>query len=439
MTELLLALVLGIVGTLLAARVSDTSGAAFALTNNLTATLFVLLRIIGAGVSVVVTQYLGARQRDGADRVALAVLGASSWMGMFCALLALLGAEGLLGLMQAPADVIPLAAPFLRAMAPALLLDAWNASMASVMRAHLRTRDTLMVLLLMHLSHLLLTLPLMEGWGPLPALGLPGFALALALSRALGLGLHLLLWRQSLGLRPRFSDWWRLPRGELAAVMHIGLPGAAENLAHRTCFMITLAMVGTLGAQALATHAYVTQLQHVIVVFSVGMGLAVEILVGHLIGAGQLHAAQRLVARALRLGLIATLVFALAAALAAPWLLGRFTRDTAILAGGITLMWLSIFVELGRTFNVVVINGLRATGDARYPLQVAVFSMPLVMALGGWLLAIPLGLGLPGLWLAYGADEWLRGLLMWRRWRRLGWVPHARRARQRMRLATGGV
>ncbi|MBC7940317.1 MAG: hypothetical protein H7Z19_11230, partial [Chitinophagaceae bacterium] len=41
------------------------------------------------------------------------------------------------------------------------------------------------------------------------------------------------------------------------------------------------------------------------------------------------------------------------------------------------------------------------------------------------------GLGLPGLWLAYAADEWLRGLLMWRRWTTQGWVPHARRARRR--------
>ena len=38
-----------------------------------------------------------------------------------------------------------------------------------------------------------------------------------------------------------------------------------------------------------------------------------------------------------------------------------------------------------------------------------------------------------GLWIAYAADEWLRGLLMWRRWVGLGWVPHARAARRRVR------
>lgn len=434
MAELCLALLLGLVGTWLAARVSDAAGGAFALANNVSVMLFMLFRVIGAGVSVVVTQNLGAGRRDEADRVARAVLGASSWLGLFAAAAALLGAGPLMRLMQAPADVLPLAAPLLQALAPAMLLDAWNASMAGVMRAHLRTRDTLAVLLAMHLVHLLLAVPLMAGWGPLPALGLPGFALALALSRALGLVLHLLLWQRTLGLRPQCSDWWRLPRRELAAVLHVGLPGAAENIAHRLCFMVTVAAAAQLGMQALATHAYVLQLQGLVVVVSLALGLAVEIMVGHLVGAGRLNQAHALVRQALLRGLRVTLLLALAAALATPWLMRAFTNDPAIIAAAQTLMWLTVLVETGRTFNLVVINALRGAGDVHYPLHAALVSMPLAMAAGGWGLAVTLGLGLPGLWLAYAADEWIRGLLMWRRWATQAWVPHARGVRRRMRV-----
>jgi Na+-driven multidrug efflux pump len=49
------------------------------------------------------------------------------------------------------------------------------------------------------------------------------------------------------------------------------------------------------------------------------------------------------------------------------------------------------------------------------------------------LLGSQLGLGLPGVWIAYIADEWLRGLIMWRRWATLAWVPHARAAHRRLR------
>jgi Na+-driven multidrug efflux pump len=127
-------------GTLLAARISDTAGAAFALANHVAATLFLLFRIIGACVGVVLAQNLGGGQRGTADAVARAALGASSWIGAITALAALPGAAPLLRLMNAPPEVLPLALPLLQSLAPLMLLDAWNASMGSVMRAHQRAQ-----------------------------------------------------------------------------------------------------------------------------------------------------------------------------------------------------------------------------------------------------------------------------------------------------------
>ncbi len=431
--ELLLGIGVGMVGTVLAARVSDTAGAGFALGNQVAATLFIVFRIIGIGIGVVVSQSLGSRQPRAAAAVSRAALGASSWVGGLVALATFTLAGPLLDLMQAPLDVRPLALPFLQWLAPVLLFDAWNASMASVMRAHLRNRDALMVIVVMHLTHLGLAFPLMLGAGPLPALGLPGYALAVGLSRVLGVSLHLVLWRWRLGLVPTWGDWWRLPRAELMAVMHIGLPGAAENIAYRLSYMVSVGVAATLGAQALATQAYTSQVMYGVLLFGLATGMSVEIVVGHLIGAGQLHAAFRLVRRALLLGLAVSLVVALMAAVAGRWLMGWFTSDPAIVAAGATLLWWTVLLEPGRTFNLVVINALRATGDARYPVPAGAASMLIVLAGGSWFLGVHLGLGLVGLWIAYAADEWIRGLLMWRRWATQGWVPHARATHRRLR------
>ncbi|WP_395699501.1 MATE family efflux transporter [Aquabacterium sp.] len=431
--ELLLGIAVGLIGTLLAARLSDAAGGAFALANHLAAMLFLLFRTIGAGISVVVTQNLGGGRRDRADAVARATLGASTWIGGATALLALAGAGPLLRLMNTPAEVLPLAQPFLMALAPALMLDAFNASMSSVMRAHLRTRDTLAMIVVMQVVHLLLVLPAMR-W-----LGLPGYALALAASRTLGLALHVLLWRTRLGLRPQAHDWVRLPRRELGAVLHIGLPAAAENMGWRAAFMVSVAVVAQLGAQALATHAYVMQLIYNMLLFGLATGLAAEIVIGHQIGAGHLHAAHKLVRRAMAWGLAMSFSAALIGALAGPWLLKMFTHDPAILAAGATLLWLTVALEPGRTFNLVVINALRAAGDARYPVMAGAASMLVVLAGGSWFFGLHLGWGLPGVWLAYIADEWIRGLLMWRRWARHDWVPYARATHRRMHRQHSGA
>ena len=222
--ELLLGIGIGIIGTGLAARLSDDSGAAFGLANQVFAAIFVLFRVIGAGVSVAVTQALGAGRRDQADAVARATVGASVWLGASGALAAPLAAGSLLSLVNAPAEVAPLAAILLRTLAPALLVDALNATMASVMRAHLRSREALVVVIAIQLVTLTVAVLAM------PHFGLPGYALACLCGRTVGLALHITLWRTRLNLRLKSHDWWRLVPAPLATVLHIGVPGAAENI-----------------------------------------------------------------------------------------------------------------------------------------------------------------------------------------------------------------
>lgn len=430
--EMALAIGMGLVGTLLAARLGDAQGAAFALCSQVLAMLFVFFRVIGAGVGVVVAQALGGKKRAAADAAARAAWGASSWIGGVCALLAGVFAGPLLRLMNAPPEVLPLAIPLLQLMAPAVLLDAWNSSAASVLRSHLHARPTLVVNTVMQVLHLALAVPLMAGVGGWSGLGLAGYALALLIARGAGLALFLQAWHTRIGGMPRGNDWWQWRQGPLKPVLHIGLPGAAENVAWRAAYVFSISVVGSMGTLALATHAYTMQLIHFILLFAATLGLAAEIMVGHLVGAGRLHQADRLVKRLLGRGLLMALGVSLLVALGGRWLMGWFTADAQIITTGALLLWLTIALETGRTFNLVLVNALRAAGDARYPVQAGAVSFAVVMAGGSWLLGVQLGWGLVGVWVAYAADEWLRGLLNWWRWSRLGWLPAARQMHRRL-------
>jgi putative MATE family efflux protein len=431
--ELVLGIGVGLIGTVLAARVSDNAAAAFAVANQVAAMLFILFRIIGAGVTVIITQNLGAQRRDAADAASRAVLGASTWMGLFSAAMAVIFAKQFMLLLNAPPDVLVIATPFLQMIGLPLLFDAWIASQAAVLRAHMFNRETLVVVLIMHVLHLSLAVPLMHGAGPIPAQGLVGFAIAAGVSRFVALMLFLWLWKVRLNIAPHLDDWWRIHRDRLAPVLHIGLPGAAENIGYRLAFVVSVAVVGTMGATALATQAYVLQFNYITLMFGLAIGFAVEIIVGHMIGARKLRDAQHLVRRALALSLVVSLAATLSAALMAPFALRQFTSDANIISKGITLMWISVMLELGRTFNLVVINALRATGDARYPVLAGSASMLVVLAGGSWLLGVYFNMGLIGVWIAYAADEWIRGLIMWRRWASYAWLPYAKMSRRRAR------
>jgi hypothetical protein len=431
--ELGIGMAVGMLGTSFAAHISDAAGGAFALSNHLFGLLFMVFRLVGAGIGVVVSQNLGAQHRGEADLVARAALAAGTWMGGSMAVVALLFARPLLQALNAPPDVLALAVPLLQALSLALLLDAWNACMASVMRAHLRTRETLWVMGVMHVVHVGLAWPLMHGVAQMPGWGLPGFAMALVVSRIVGLYLHGYLWRRQLNITPLAADFWRVRMTQMKHILHIGLPGAAENLSWELAFMVSVAAVGVLGTQALATQAYVLQFNMWILMSGAAIGMAVEMVVGHLVGARKLRDAHVLVKRAQSIGLAVTLVVAVLMAWKGASLLRWFTDDPEILQLGQQLFWWSILLETGRTFNLIVISALRATGDSRYPFYAGVGSMAMVLAGGSWLLGVHWGWGLTGVWIAYAADEWIRGLMMWHRWVTRGWIPHARATHARMR------
>jgi putative MATE family efflux protein len=426
MAELVLGFAVGLLGLWLASKVSDTASAAFALSNHVLSAFFLLFRVISMGVSVVITQNLGAKNYVQANAIARAALGASTWLGIFTAFLILFSAGPVLSLLQTPDAVQIIAKPYLQMLAFALFLDAYNASMASVMRAHLHTRDTMFTVLAMHAVHLLLCIPLMNGFAFIPAMGLPGFALAMAISRLVGVALHLFLWHWRLNLRPLMQDWWQLHRQLLAPAIHIGLPGAAENIAYRIAMLASLSIVAGFGSESMATHSYASQIMNAVVLFTVAVGFSGEILVGHLIGAGQFKQANSMVKKSLLLGWAISFFVAVLAAITAPYTLSLFTEDASIIETATRLLWLTVLLEPGRTCNVIVINALRATGDARFPVMVGAVSMLLVMAGGSWLFGKYFGLGLVGVWIAYALDEWIRGLIMLWRWFSRGWVAHAR-------------
>jgi putative MATE family efflux protein len=429
--EFLIGISVAMAGLWMASRISDASAGAFGMSQQVLESLFVLYRVLAIGVGATIAQALGGRRSDAAQRTALVGLGACTWVGVVAALFLLGASDWTLAALNAPPEVAALAGHYLPLLAVAALLESYNLVMASILRAHLHARDALYVMLVMHGVNLLLAFPLMLGIGEWPGLGLAGYAVALTISRAIGLGLHLRLWRTRMKLVPAQDDWWRCPARALAPVLRIGIPGASLDAAYRIAFMMSLSSAAKLGVAALATQAYVLQSLRYVLLVSLAIGWACEIMVGHMIGSGQFRMAHQLVRKSLRNGLLASGALALTVALAAPWLMRVFTRDPDVIRAAQTLLWISLALETGRVFNLVVLGALRSTGDVIFPIAAAIASLILVLGVG----SVVLGqmYGLVGIWIAYAADEWIRGSLMFWRWEAHGWVSHARAIQQRLR------
>jgi Na+-driven multidrug efflux pump len=186
--------------------------------------------------------------------------------------------------------------------------------------------------------------------------------------------------------------------------------------------MVIIGFIAALGTTALATHIYTFQLLLFIMLFAIAVGQGTEILIGQMIGAGNKAEAYHRMFDSLKWSLAITLLMViLFVALREP-LYDLFTDDSQIIAAGATLLLITIILEPGRTFNLVIINSLRATGDAKFPVIIGILSMWGISVPLAYLFGITLEFGLLGIYLAFVVDEWLRGLLMLFRWRSRVWM-----------------
>jgi Na+-driven multidrug efflux pump len=260
-------------------------------------------------------------------------------------------------------------------------------------------------------------------------MGVLGVALSGVFSRCVACVALWILLDYHTHLRFRALDFVSISLNRIRRILHIGLPAAGEQMCYWTAFMVVTTFVARMGADSLTTQSYALQIQRLAMLFSFSIGLGTEILIGHLVGAGQFEDAYHRLLKSLRTGLTFVSVAMLAIASVAPFLLGFFTQNAVILAGGILLLRMAVVLEPGRVFNVIVISSLRATGDVGFPIKMAVLSMWFVWVPLAWLLGLRLHMGLPGIWIAMTLDEWTRGVLMYRRWKTRKWIKHAERMR----------
>lgn len=424
-----LRILIGTVDTFMVAHISDGAVAALGVSHRLIMLALICFNFIGIGTSVVITHHLGAGDRKGAERIASTALGVNLWMGLLASAVIFGFNEPLLRLMQLPEELMSYALPFMALMGGTLFLEAINTAVGSILRAHGNTRDVMFVTVGQNIINVVGVSLVLFGWFGLPRMGVEGVACASVFSRLVATTALLILLSRRLGIRLHRNTPFDLPLERIRRILHIGLPAAGEHMSYWLALLLVTGFIGHMGAASLSIMTYAQTVQSLVILFSLSLGLGTEIVVGRLIGAGNFEGAYRQLLGSLKLCLMLTAGGMVIIAIIAPHLIGLFSHDPAIVAGGALLLRIAFILEIGRVFNIVVINSLRATGDARFPVQIGAVCMWLLWVPNAWLLGIHFGWGLVGIWVAMTCDEWLRGVIMYRRWVKRKWLPFAERSR----------
>ncbi|MBB6734270.1 MATE family efflux transporter [Cohnella zeiphila] len=411
--------------TFMLSRVSDDAVAAVGVANQIIQFAMLAFNFVALGSAVVVSQYLGARREREIGRLTGSSIGVNFLFGVFVSVLAVSLNGPLLRVFGLDADLFSLARQYLFIAGGSLFIQAVLTATVAIIQSHGYTRQTMMVTIGMNVLNIAGNSLFIFGLLGFPKLGVTGVAISTAFSQCVGLCVNFLLLRRVAAVPIPWRGFVRWQKDHVAKVLRIGIPSSAVTMSYSASQFVILAWIATLGAQMVTTKVYTQNIMFVVMILAASLGRGVQILVGRRIGAGERDLAYREVFVNLGRSMLLTLAGVCVLALVRKPLLGLFTHDAAILSLGSTLLLLSFLLEPGRNFNVILEKALQAAGDARFPMAASIavtwlFSMPLT-----YLLGIRLGHGLLGIWCAFIVDEWLRGIILFIRWRSRAWEGKA--------------
>ncbi|MED4562896.1 MATE family efflux transporter [Bacillus altitudinis] len=422
--EISLYMLMGSADTLMLSQYSDNSVAAVGVSNQLLNLLIVMFSFITTGTTIVIAQLLGAGRKQDATQVAYVSLGTNFLISFVISLLMFVLAVPILHMMGLSSELMPDATVFLQIVGLLSFIQALIMTYSAILKSYGFTRDTMYVTIGMNLLNIAGNYLVIFGPFGFPVLGVMGVALSTSFARLIGLTAMILIVRHRIGLRFSFKRMFYIQRTHLKKLLKIGIPSAGEQLSYNGSQMIITLFITFMGTQALAAKVYTQNLMMFIMLFGAAISQGTQILIGRLIGAKEFDAAYRRCMKSLYWAIAISLLSSTALSLSSTHLLTFFTSNSEIIQIASLLLILTIILEPGRSFNMVIINSLRAAGDAKFPVYMAMISMWGIGLPIAYLLGIQLEMGLIGVWISFIVDEWVRGIFMYRRWRSRIWTEY---------------
>ncbi len=420
--ETALFMLLGFVDVYVLSRYSDLAASAAQAANQVVSICTLVFTVISGASAVLISQALGAGDKEKSSRIAALSILFNLLLGVVMSGILVVFCKPFLVFMGAKGEILSFANEYLIIVGAFIFTQALLGAVSVIIRNHGYTKVTMYVTVAMNIINTFFDIVFVLGLLGFPQLGIKGVAIATSFSRIVGIIVLFIFLFKKIEKPSIFKMLRPFPKRDILSLLRIGLPSAFESFNYNVSqLVVTSIVLNFLTQTELVTKTYVSNITMFFYIFSVSIGQAAQILVGHKVGAKDFDGAYRQCLRAFRTALIITMSISVLGILLRYQLIGLFTADKAVIAAGAVLIIINIFVELGRTSNLVVISSLRGAGDVYFPTGVAVFSMWIVSTLGAYVLAVVFGLGLSGLWIAFAADECLRGILMLWRWKSGKW------------------
>lgn len=408
--------------------VGQSAISAVSLAANYSNILFMVYYGLGTGASLLCAQYFGKKNMQAIHAVEGIALRFSLAISALVALAAFTIPQRMLLLFTSDQELIAIGSSYIRIMGITYLCWGVTEIYLAILRSIGRVTISMALNMLAFGLNILLNAVFIFGLFGAPKLGVTGVAIATASSRLIQLVACVIVSLLSKDVKLNPIYMFIRSKTLLNDFIHLSLPALGNDLSWSVAFSMYSVILGHLGTEAVAANSLVTVVRNVGSVFCFAIASAGTILLGRVMGQGELEKSKSYASGMLKMTVVAGAVGGVIVLAVTPFVL-RFAslNDTAMHYLKYMLLINSYYI-MGSAVNTALIAGVfRAGGDTKFGLICDTIDM--------WVYAVPLGffaafvVKLPVLWVYFllCTDEFVKWPWVIHHYRKGEWAKNITR------------
>lgn len=416
-----LGILLGYVDTAMLSRYNENAVGAVGNANTVLNFLTLAFTIISGATGILTSQYLGAKITKKLSQVYTVSILFNLLLSILISIILFVFHPLFLKILNVPIELQADAESYIKIVGGLIFAQSIFSTFDQIFRSNGRTKIGMVLAIIMNIINILGDYSVLYGSLKVFNLGVSGVAAVTALSRIAMVIVAIAFFAFKIEGHIGIKYLKPFPVDILKKLLRLGIPAAGENISYDLSQIAAASIINTMGIVAINARIFCNMLFGFTYLIPMSMALGTQIIVGHNVGSGNYDNAYKRVIKTTTQALIMSISIAVLNFLLSGFTLSIFSDNSETIALGRIIMFIGIFLEFGRTTNIVIINSMKAAGDVKFPTILGICSMWGISVVGSFVLGIVLNLGLVGAWIAIAADEIFRGVVVAIRWKRGGW------------------
>lgn len=403
--EMVMESLFAVVDVFFVSKLGTDAIATVGLTESMLTILYSVAWGISMGATALVARRIGEKNPDGAAHGGMQAIYVGVFISLIVSIAGIFFAKDLLMLMgaeQAMADAnYQYTQLLMGSNIVIMLLFLINGIFRGAGDASIAMRS----LWIANILNIILCPTLINGFGPIPAMGLTGAALATTIGRGVGVLYQLYHLFNGKGIIRILRKHISFDFPVMGSVIKLASGGTAQFLIASASWIFLVKILADYGSDALAGYTIAIR----VIVFTIlpawGMANAAATLVGQNLGAKMPDRAEQSVWKAAKYNMFFLVTVAILFFTGAEWIMMFFTTNKDVIASGVKCLR---FVSLGYAFygyGMVVSQSFNGAGDTKTPTIINLFGFWAFQIPLAYVLAKVLNMGETGVFLAIPVAE----------------------------------